>query len=318
MPKKKKEKAEKVSEAEAVVDQDAEQPPPQTETEREVQLRREYEELTDTLNHLKRRVEQLRCENDLLQSEADKMHVDSREYTAYVSKRTQKRQSAISTLNEQNQQELQTLRDQKELEEEKHSKQANDLKKQVLERESQLALLKSEIEELCEIKRLQKQQLVRIAELQREMDVTNSQYTESIQALRAQFFDEKQKYEDQARQKIHALALAANKEASQCLISHTQQVSQENQWLRKELQQLIQRAQVLHDHQEQLQAQRQQLVLELDYMQDLRQLRPAHTAEERSQQEAVCSEREAQVPTSRPDALALARSVAAITQGAET
>ncbi|XP_035281435.1 coiled-coil domain-containing protein 166 isoform X2 [Anguilla anguilla] len=165
--------------------------------------------------------------------------------------------------------------------------------------------------------KLQRQQLARIAELQREMDVTNSQYTGSIQALRAQFFAEKQKYEAQAREKVHTLALAANKEATQCLISHTQQVSQENQWLRKELQQLIQRAQVLHDHQEQLQAQRQQLLLELDYMQDLRQLRPAHTAEERCQQEAACSQREAQDPFSRPDPLAFARNLTAITQGAE-
>ncbi|KAG5846219.1 coiled-coil domain-containing protein 166 [Anguilla rostrata] len=316
MPKK-KEKVEKVPEAEAVLDPEAEPPPPPTETERELQLRREYEELTDTLNDLKRRVEQLRCENDLLQSEADKMHVDSREYTAYVSSRTQKRQSAISTLDEQNQLELRTLRDQREQEEEKHSQQANDLKRQLLERESELVLLKSEIDEIGEIKKLQRQQLARIAELQREMDVTNSQYTGSIQALRAQFFAEKQKYEAQAREKVHTLALAANKEATQCLISHTQQVSQENQWLRKELQQLIQRAQVLHDHQEQLQAQRQQLLLELDYMQDLRQLRPAHTAEERCQQEAACSQREAQDPFSRPDPLAFARNLTAITQGAE-
>ncbi|KAI1888617.1 hypothetical protein AGOR_G00187000 [Albula goreensis] len=309
MPKKKKENSDKKPEPEVpVVEQEEEEPPPPTETEREAQLRREYDELTHTLNDLKKKAEQLRCENDVLQTEAEKMRVDSREYTAYVTKRTQKRQSAIVTLSEQNQQELEELRHQREQEQEEHSRQANELKKQILERENELVLLKTEIEELGEIKRLQKQQLVRVAELQREMEDTNCRHTDAIQALRAQFFAEKQKYEARARQKVHALALAANKEASQCLMAHTQQVCEENQRLRKELQQLIQRAQVLHDHQEALQTQRQGLLLELEYVQDLRQLRPAHTAAELSQQEAVCSEIEARAPPPRPDAVALARS----------
>ncbi|KAJ8268775.1 hypothetical protein COCON_G00113820 [Conger conger] len=314
MPKKKKEKAQK--QAEAVLDPEAELPPPPAETEREAQLRREYDELTDNLNHLKRRVEQLRCENDLLQSEADRMRVDTREYTAYISQRTQKRQSAITTLNEHNQQELQKLCGQRELEEEKHSEQANELKRQVLERESELVLLKNEIDELGEIKRLQKQQLSRIRELQGEMEVTNSGYTESIQGLRTQFFAEKEKYEDQAREKVHTLALAANREATQCLVRHTQQVSQESGWLRVELQELIAHAQVLHDHQGVLQAQRQQLQLELDTAQDLGRLHPAHTAQERCQQEEA-SQRSPQCPFTRPDPLAFARGLAATTQGPE-
>ena len=51
--------------------------------------------------------------------------LSQREYTAYVSQKIEKRQSAISTLNEHNQQELQKLCAQKELEEEKHAEQAN-------------------------------------------------------------------------------------------------------------------------------------------------------------------------------------------------
>ncbi|XP_070291059.1 coiled-coil domain-containing protein 166 isoform X2 [Salvelinus sp. IW2-2015] len=209
-------------------------------SDREALLQREYDKLTDTLNNLKRKVEKLRRENEFLQNEANQTRMESQEYMSYMSKRTQKRQSAIVTLSDQNHQALEALKRQREETLDKYQEQANELKKEILEKENELALLNIEIAELREFKSLQQQQLGRIAELEREVTSMHCRHSESLQALKAGFLSEKERYEAQAKQKIQALALAANREASRCLLSHTRAVSLENQHLREELQQLIQ------------------------------------------------------------------------------
>ncbi|XP_035639894.1 coiled-coil domain-containing protein 166 isoform X1 [Oncorhynchus keta] len=239
----------------------------------EALLQREYDKLTDTLNNLKRKVEKLRRENEFLQNEANQTRMESQEYMSYMSKRTQKRQSAIVTLSDQNHQAQENLKRQREENLDKYQEQANELKKEILEKENELALLNIEIAELREFKSLQQQQLGRIAELEREVTSMHCRHSESLQALKAGFLSEKERYEAQAKQKIQALALAANREASRCLMSHTRAVSLENQHLREELQQLIQRAHSLRGLQDQLQAQRQQLLLEREYVRELRRLR---------------------------------------------
>ncbi|KAJ8007831.1 hypothetical protein DPEC_G00098280 [Dallia pectoralis] len=244
-----------------------------TESDRENLLHREYDKLTDTLNNLKRNVEKLRHENEFLQNETNQTRMESQEYMAYLSKRTQKRQSAIITLSEQNRQEMDALKRQKEESSEKYQKQVNETKKEILEKENELALLKIEVADLRELKCLQQQQLGRIAELEKEVTSMTCRHSESLQALKAGFLKEKERYETQAKDKVQALALAANKEASRCLLLHTREVSSENQRLREELQNLIQRAHSLRDHQDQLQAQRQKLLLERDYVRELRSLR---------------------------------------------
>ncbi|KAL0969939.1 hypothetical protein UPYG_G00234840 [Umbra pygmaea] len=243
-----------------------------TVCDRESLLQREYDNLTDTFNNLKRKVEKLRCENEFLQNETDQTRMESHEYMSYMSKHTQKRQNAIITLSDQNQQELEALKRQREESLEKYQEQANELKKEILEKEKELALLNIEIAELGEFKKLQQQQLGRIAELEREVSSMHGRHCESLQALKSGFLREKERHETQANNKVQGLALIANREATSCLLSYTKEVSLENQRLREELKQLIQRAHSLRGLQNHLQAQRQQLLLEEKNVMKLRHL----------------------------------------------
>ncbi|XP_062372592.1 basal body-orientation factor 1-like isoform X3 [Sardina pilchardus] len=189
--------------------------------------------------------------------------------------RTQKRQRAIVTLSDQNHQQLEGLREQREELLGKYEEQASELKQNILEKENELALLNIEIAELREFKSLQQQQLSCIAELEKEVVTMRCRHSESLQALKSDFLREKERYQAQAQREVNSLALAANKEASECLLSHTQEVAMENRDLRAELQELIQRADALRTHQDQLQAQQRQLLLEKEYVHELRRLRAA-------------------------------------------
>ncbi|KAM6949290.1 coiled-coil domain-containing protein 166 [Aplochiton taeniatus] len=246
---------------------------PENPDDKEAQLQKEYDGLTETLNILKRRAEKLRRENEFLQHEANQTRMESQEYMSYMSKRTQKRQTVIITLSDQNHQELEALKKQREETMAKYQDKANELKKEILEKENELALLNIEIAELREFKTLQQQQLTRIAELEKEVTSMHCGHSESLQGLKASFLSEKERYTGQAKYRVQSLALAANREASRCLATHTRGVSEENQRLRSELQQLIQKAGSLRTHQEKLQARRQQLLLEKEYVSELCRLR---------------------------------------------
>ncbi|XP_072544899.1 coiled-coil domain-containing protein 166 [Salminus brasiliensis] len=236
---------------------------------RDGDLQTEYDTLTETLSALKIRAEQLRRDNDFLQNEVYQTRMESQEYMSYISKRTQKRQSAIVSLNDQSQKELEDLRRQREKALEKYQEQATELKREILQKENELARLNFEIAELRELESLKQQQLSRIAELEQEVAAMHFHHSNTLLALKARFLKEKKHYEAQAKHKVQEFVQTANKEAYRCLLSHMQEVSQENQRLRKELQMLIPRAHALRGHQQLLQTQHRNLLLEKEHMQKL-------------------------------------------------
>ncbi|XP_076849609.1 coiled-coil domain-containing protein 166-like [Brachyhypopomus gauderio] len=187
------------------------------------------------------------------------------EFTSYMSEQTQKHQSTIAALSDQSQQELQELGRQREETVQKYEEQASGLKMMILEKKNDLALLNLEIAELREFKVAMEDQLGRIADLEQEVSAMRCRHSDALQALKSDFLMEKERYEAQAKHKVQELTLSANREASRCLLTHVQDVTQENQRLREELQQLIQRANALRSHQMALQTQHRQLLLEREH-----------------------------------------------------
>ncbi|XP_062849402.1 coiled-coil domain-containing protein 166 isoform X2 [Trichomycterus rosablanca] len=241
------------------------------DTDPDTHLHKEHDMLTETLNRFKRRVEQLRRDHEFLQNEVNQTQMENEEYLSYISERMQKHQRAIVTVNEQSQQELEELRRQREETLETYEKEGNGLKREILEKEKELALLNLELAELKEFK----QQLGHIAELEKEVVAARCRHSESMVALKAGLLKEMERHQVQADNKVQEFALAAKKEASSCLLSHTQKMSEENQHLREELLHLIQRAHAQRSHQQQLQEQHRQLLLETEYVQKLQYLPPS-------------------------------------------
>ncbi|XP_017328033.1 uncharacterized protein ccdc166 isoform X1 [Ictalurus punctatus] len=243
------------------------------EAEREAQLHREYESLTETLINLKKRKEQLRRDNEVLQREADQICMDSQEYKSYMSKRAQKRQNASVTLTDPRQQRLEELSKQREEMVEKHKEWVNGLKNDILEKETELAMLNLEITKLEDVKSLQQQQLDRIAELKEEVVTVNCHHCKTLHTLKAKSLMEKERYKAESKRMLWEVICQVNKDASVSMLSYIQQVTEENFCMYKELQQLIQRAQALRSHQQFLQTQRRQILLEKKCVQELQRLR---------------------------------------------
>ncbi|XP_055055369.2 coiled-coil domain-containing protein 166 isoform X1 [Misgurnus anguillicaudatus] len=230
-------------------------------------LQQEHDALTDNLNALKIRLEQLRRENEFLQNEADKTSMESKEYITYLSKRAEKRQNAKVTLSTQSHLELEELKRQRQKMQEEHEKQTNELKRKIMQKENDLALLNKEITDLKELKTLQQQQTYRIAELEKELTAMQCHHSESMVAHKADLLKDKRNYEQQAKDKLQNLNTSTISESSRCLMTHIKNVFEENQHLSKTLKQLVQSYHDLYKQQDLLQTKRQQLLLERDYVQ---------------------------------------------------
>ncbi|XP_028395123.1 coiled-coil domain-containing protein 166-like [Dendronephthya gigantea] len=265
MPPKKKGKAKKGN-ANAEGDDDRADSKP---TEREILLSQQLEAITEELKEVKRNVDELRKENEWLQEEAQNTRRESHEYMAYMSRKTQKRQSAIVSLNDNNQSELSKIQKQKEEMIAYYEELKNELKDQMLEKETELSTARKELTELEQYQHLQHDQEAEIKSLEDEVQQMRAKHSESIQKLKAQFLREKKQFQDQSDARIETMTKEANQEAKQSMITHTQCVKEENQKLRKELLALIRRTRGLHEKRQQLEEQHKTLKRDLQYGKDL-------------------------------------------------
>ncbi|XP_065443344.1 LOW QUALITY PROTEIN: coiled-coil domain-containing protein 166 [Chrysemys picta bellii] len=243
----------------------------------EVLLQQEYSRLCKELEDMKGARVQLREENEFLQQEAQRLRAESQEFMCYVAKRAQRRQDAIISLNDQNKQALEEIRrEQQELLTLYQRKEAA-LREQLLHKEGELLRLSKEVEGLREIQALQQEQAAHIRELQEELVATRQQHTQHLQETKSHFLHEKAAFEQTSQQQGLCLLQQAQEEVvARCMQEHSHQVKCENQELRQELHQLIQRSRTLHLHKRRLEEQAQQLLRERCYMQDMARLYHTH------------------------------------------
>ncbi|XP_052687716.1 coiled-coil domain-containing protein 166-like [Crassostrea angulata] len=242
-------------------------------SEKELLLQQELEKVTADLQSAKKRVEDLRKENEWLQQEGSRVRVESHEYMGYMEKKTTKRKTTIITLSDHNKEEIRNIDFQKQNMEEEFNQKKQALQNLLFEKQNILKKTTEELSELQEYKDLQTDQLDKIKELEKEVMVMRSKHSDTIQQLKSTFLAEKREYQQDSESRITALEKLANKEASQCLSDHTNRIKLENRRLRRELQELIHMTRVYQAHQRDLEEQRKQLLREQQYADDLKKLR---------------------------------------------
>ncbi|XP_041363057.1 basal body-orientation factor 1-like [Gigantopelta aegis] len=254
---------------------ETEKPKSPEPTEKELLLKEELQKITDELENAKIKVDDLRKENDWLQTEAHKVRVESHEYMSFIEKKTSKRQTTIITLSDHNKQEIRNIQIQKQMMEEDFDDKKKALENLLLEKEHLLEKTTQELNDLQEYKDLQTEQLTKIRDLEKDVKQMRAKHSEAIQQLKSDFLKQKREFQSDSENRIHSLETKANKEALQCLIDHTNRIKVENRQLRRELLGLIQKTRVLHQHGTSLEEQKRQLLCEQQYANDLKKLRNA-------------------------------------------
>jgi len=246
---------------------------PKQPSEKEIQLQEELKGLTEESANLKKQVEELRAENEWLQQEAQETRIESHEYMSYMSKKTQKRQSAIVSLSDRNAFEIQQINNQKAKMLKDYEEKKSALQEEIMTKEIELAAVQKDLDSLKEYQVLQKEQESEIARLEKEVMDMRAKHSEAVRNLKAKFIDEKCSFQKTSDEKLSKLTKEANLEARQCLQDHTWRIKEENRTLRKELLGLIQQTRVLYQHKLQLEEQHKILSREKQYANSLQSIR---------------------------------------------
>ncbi|XP_060071782.1 coiled-coil domain-containing protein 166-like [Ylistrum balloti] len=242
-------------------------------TEKELILQQELVKVTSDLENARKKVEDLRKENDWLQQEANRVRNESHEYMSYMEKKTSKRQTTIITLSDHNKHQIRNILLEKEIMEKEFDEKKQALQLLLLEKENSLKKTKDELADLTPLKTLQTEQLNKIKELEKEVMQMRTKHSETIQSLKSTFLRDKKEFQNDSENRIATLQKKANKEAIQCLTDHTNAIKLENRNLRRELLELIKTTRAYQEHKRELEEQRKQLLREQQYSEDLKKLR---------------------------------------------
>jgi chromosome segregation ATPase len=149
----------------------------------------------------------------------------------------------------------------------------SELRRVLMERETELAKLKSELQDLHQYKALQKQQETEIARLEKQLEKQKFEHENILRSRRAHFLRQRQALEDDYEARRKAMSTAANREAAETLKKQSDRIKSENKELRQELGQLIQTTQDLQTQKVTLQRQMQALLREQQVQDDLGRLK---------------------------------------------
>lgn len=242
-------------------------------TEREVQLKKQLNQLTEDLAYNRKQVEILQQENEFMQQEAQQVRVETHEYLAFMSKKTEKRHSAVITLSDRNAEQIQEINSKKEAMLIKFSKDKEELCKEIMSKEATLSSIKNELQQIQEFQVLQEQQQSEIMQLEKSVGDMRVKHNEGVQTLKAKFLEGKNMFESESEDKLNELSKEAKKEAYLCLHDHAIKTKHENRALRKELLELIQQSRAMHQHKLELEEQRKVLLTEQEYSKKISKLK---------------------------------------------
>jgi len=242
-------------------------------TDKELKLKSQLESLTVQLSTLKSEANELCLENDFLQQETHQTKLETQEYMNYMSKKTGKRQNAVITFSDRNKEQIGEIESRKLYMMEKFANQKTELNDKILSRESELASIRQELDNLGDYKTLQEKQGREIMELEKKVAEERVKHSEAVQRLKAQFLDEKKRFQNESDETLGELSREAKKEAHNCLVSHTKQISVENRALRRELLSLIESSRALHIHKRELEDQQKVLARDQEYANNIQMLR---------------------------------------------
>lgn len=235
-------------------------------TELELALRLELQQLERDVQIAKQETEDARQQNSFLQDEIRRTTEENNEYEAYIAKKAAQEKSHITALMDKNQQDIDAVDiEMKQIEHEFKSIKRG-LNDKILAREAEIEKTRRQIEALRSVEEVRSDQEKRIRDLETEIRNLQNDFHERLQARKAQFLEEKYKFESDGSKTVHNLEQRAPQEALDCLNKHSRGVKAGNRRLRNRLLDLMAANKSLREHEESLREQNADLrrQLELD------------------------------------------------------
>lgn len=232
----------------------------------ELSLRMELEQLERELAVAKGEALEAKQKNEWLREEVRRVEEETREYEAYMGRKTAQEQERIKTIAEFNKQEMEAIEEEKKRRLQDYEKQKRELQDSILQYSAELERSKKQLADLSMLQARRDAQLQEIRDLEATLEQTRAEHFEKMQVLKAQCFDDKIRFQRTSVDTFSEVQKNAKQEALRCLEEQSQQVRQENGALRRELLSVLALNKELRAREEILKKQSKELAHQVEFM----------------------------------------------------
>lgn len=242
-------------------------------SEKEAILQAELDKKVQELADLKLRFYKAQEENHWLNEEAQKVKIQMGEYTSFMSKKTNLRQTQIITLTDYHRKQIEDIQQDKQnmLKDSQQKKQ--DLRAQLIRKKDLLVETKKELDQMTNYQVIQHQQNDEIRRLQNEITRVRNEHVRSMAQMRHKFEGEVQRQRTEEEAKVEGIRRQANQAAEQFLYDQTLSIQDENVRLRTSLQDIVKKRQELKEFKQNLEEEQLHLIRRSKLVADLRKIR---------------------------------------------
>ncbi|CAF2393998.1 unnamed protein product [Rotaria sp. Silwood2] len=190
-----------------------------------------------------------------------------------MSKKANLRQTKIVTLTDYHRKEIEDISRDKEYMIKEYKQKKEELRLQLIEKEQLLIQVKNDLEAMNGYQLIQEQQNNEIKRLQYEITRVRGQHVNEISRMKLTYEKDLQEQRANENAQVEEIRRQANKEAEQFLYDQTVSIQNENVELRKALQDMLKRTQVLNDLKQRLEEEQLHLINRIKLTADLRKIR---------------------------------------------
>lgn len=230
----------------------------------EVSLRVELEQLEKELDIAKNETADAKRKNEWLLEEMRRVREETREYEAYMMKKTVQEQARIKNISEFNQQELDAIEAEKQRRLTDYDRQKRELQDEILQQGADLERARRQLEEMADMRRRRATQVQEISDLEATLQALRNEHFEKLHSLKTQCFSERISFQRSSMVSLTQLQHGAKQEAVACLQEQSAHVHEENTDLRRELLALMASNRALREREEILKKQSRELRRQLE------------------------------------------------------
>eukprot|EP00048_Salpingoeca_helianthica_P017896 m.239563 g.239563 ORF g.239563 m.239563 type:complete len:265 (+) comp22663_c0_seq1:69-863(+) len=233
----------------------------------EVSLRVELAQLEKELDVAKGEAADAKRKNEWLLAEMHRVEEETREYEAYMMKKTVQEQARIKNISEFNQQELDTIEVEKQKRIAEYEKQKRDIQDEILQQSAELERARKQLDDMAEMRRRRAAQVQEIKNLEETLQSLRSDHVQKLHALKTQCLEERVSFQRSSMASLTQLQTSAKHEALSCLQEQSAQVREENAAVRHHLLALMAANRALREREEILKKQSRELRRQIEITQ---------------------------------------------------
>eukprot|EP00047_Mylnosiga_fluctuans_P006671 m.248404 g.248404 ORF g.248404 m.248404 type:complete len:280 (-) comp15720_c0_seq1:162-1001(-) len=235
----------------------------------ELSLRLELDQLEKDLAAAKQEAADAKKKNEWLAREFSRVEEESREYEAYMMRKTLQEQSRIKNIAESNHSSLSAIEEERKKRSGEFEAKRRELQEDIMQFTAELERARKKLDDMGDVKGRRERQLQEIKDLEATLEHNRIEHSQRMQELKSKCFEDKLAFQRETMGTVNKQERVAREEAVACLVAQSEQVREENRVVRRELLEIMRENKELREREEILKKKNRDMQRQMSIVSDL-------------------------------------------------